>query len=443
MAKRSSLSPSEWEYIRSKCLTESDEKIAKALSRDIRTVQKARVKLGIRKKIGGGVANIESPTKETESILAAGQGLDEEQRKQYFKTQFVNSLYYTNLKNQFTKEELDFYLEEWGTLCLQFEDIVGTEKRQIDEYIKLALMGNRILDNVKIIEEEITMMQEEIDEWREEHPDIETDKLAQERDNMLMDMVRSMNAEAKSMSIDYQRNLDARMKILGELNARRKDRVDQLTKRGTTFLGLIEAFRERKIREDQGRNMELFRMAKEKKKKEWRKPIRFPDGAEDCILMDSKSELPHSKVVRLEDLKSKVVDKFKSEKGKKILIVDDDKRRTQFFGDVFKENDLHFASNADKAIALIKEGGFDLICLDYDLGMEQKGTKVAEEMTIEGVVPSTTEVLVHSMNKVGAAELQAKLAGQFGTLEVFPFEDLVKIFNGDRDAKSDISSRTS
>ena len=436
------ITPAESEYIRTHCVKESDEKIAADLGRDVRTVAKHRKKLGIHKKMGGGIAPLATLDADAQ-ILSAGQSLSEDQRKEYFKTEFVNSLYYENLKKQFTKDEIDFYLEEWGTLCLQFEDIVSTEKRQIDEYIKLAIMGNRILDNVKVIEEEITMMQEEIHEWRDEHPDIETDKIAQERDNMLMDMVRTMNAEAKSMSIDYQRNLDLRMKLLGELNARRKDRVDQLTKRGTTFLGLIESFRERKIREEQGRNMELFKMAKEKKKKEWRKPIRFPDGTEDCILMDDNSTLPKSKVVRLEDLKSKVVEKFRKGKGKKILVVDNDHRRTQFFGDIFKGQELQFASNVDKAIELLDSNQFDLVCLDYDLGMEQKGTKVAEYLRMKGLHPAGVEVLIHSMNKVGAAEIQSKLGTELGTAEVFPFEDLVRTFTGEKDAKSDIGSRTS
>ena len=441
MAKR--LQPEEIEYIRNNCLTKSDESIAKALNRDLQTVISARRRLGINKGSAGRVNAIENENPNVAVAQAqASYQLTESERKEYFKTQFVNSLYYTNLKEQFTKEEIDFYLEEWGTLCLQFEDIVATEKRQIDEHIKMTILGFRILRNINAIEEEIKKLEDEIMQLRRQYPDMEKDPMAEEareRDSVLMSLASTMNGQSKSMTIDYQKNLEMRTKLLGELNARRKDRLDQITKRDKTFLGLIQEFRDRQVREAQGRRLELMRQAKDKKKDEWHKPITYIDGTKDCILLDDEAQIPRSDIVYLDDRKCQILSDFGQKKDAKILIVDDDSRRLQFFSDVFKGNKMEFASNAEKAIDRLNKEQFDLICLDYDLGLEQKGTQVVEHILEKNSSPSS-RVLIHSMNQTGAKEITARLRNH-RKVEVYPFEDLVKLI-GDKNAKTSNSGGT-
>src|SRR5687768_825967 len=116
------LKPHELEYIKQNCLTLTDESMAQHLNRDVRTISYARKKLGIIKRAGGKLEGIGINSKASEPNqlnLVSSQRLTEDQRKEYYRTQFANSLYYDNLKQQFTPDELDFYLEEWGTLCLQ------------------------------------------------------------------------------------------------------------------------------------------------------------------------------------------------------------------------------------------------------------------------------------------------------------------------------------
>jgi hypothetical protein len=258
--KGKKLALEEIQYIRDHCLGMPDEEIAKKLGRNLITVRRARVKLGVTKGYRGKVneINTNSSGKLDSIASAANAELNEIQRKEFYRSQFTNSLYYTNLKEQFTKEEIDFYLEEWGSLCIQFEDVVATEKRQIDEYIKMTLLGFRILRNINMIEEEIGKLQKEVEQWRKSHPKIQEEPESQERDDLMLDMISSMNAQAKSIARDYQQNLEMRTKLLGELNARRKDRVDQILKRGTTFQGLVEEFRNAEVRKNQGRHMELL-----------------------------------------------------------------------------------------------------------------------------------------------------------------------------------------
>lgn len=421
--------PEENEYIKMHCLSDSDEAIATYLKRDVRSIRSARKKLGITKKSGGILNAIDLSKKDEKSgqresvILNASKKLNEEQRKEFYKTQFCNSLYYKNLKEQFTEDELDFYLEEWGTLCVQFEDIVATERRQIDELIKISIMGNRILRNIRITEDEISLLQDELMKFRLSHPEIADDETLQERDNLLMSLIRSMSGQSEGMSNSYAKNITMKNQILGELNARRKDRVDQLFKRGTTFLGLVQALRDNETRENYGRHMELVRLAKEKKKSEWRRQNTFPDGSKDCVLLDELSELPkEAEVVLIKDMT--LVEIYSKHKGKKILVVEDDLERSKFFAQVFFGNTVDFASCCDKAEDYLHENHYDLICLDYDVGLDQK-TK-----TITSVVNANLaqDILIHSENKEGVKELQTWIKGK--NIEIQPFYEILKKAKG-------------
>jgi CheY-like chemotaxis protein len=416
------LKPEELEYIRNNVLSKTDDQLAEYLKRDSRTIRNARRRLGINKSSAGQVVSIEQPNKHG----IVGHTLTDDQRKEFFKTQLVNSLYYKNLQEQFSKLEIDFYLEEWAALSIQFDDIANTEKRQIDELIKAEIMGNRILRNIKIAEDEIELLIKETDDFRKSN-DITENEVAQERDALLMSMIRSIHAQSQAMSNDYQKNVDMRNRLLDGLNCRRKDRIDQIKKGGTTFIGLVEALRDRQLREVQGRHIELVRLAKEKKKNEWNKSTKFPDGSIDCILMDESSELPVREQSFVEEKYSKLISKYRNLKEKKILIIDDEMSRKQFFSDIFKMHTLRFASNTQKAIDLLKDNNdYDLICLDYDLGMENKGSEIVNYI-LNKEICKDSEILIHSMNPEGAEKMRVMLSGE-RPIEVYSYENIVKGF---------------
>lgn len=418
------MTPAEVCYIRDNCLSSSDEAIAKYLKRDVRSVVTARRKLGITKRESGVLTEVDLSKKtalgDRESIvLQASKKLNEDQRKEFYKTQFCNSLYYKNLKQQFTEDELDFYLEEWGTLCVQFEDIVATERRQIDELIKISIMGNRILRNIRVAEDEIAILQDELMKFRLDHPEIADDETLQERDNLLMSLIRSMSGQSEGMSNSYTKNIDIKNRILGELNARRKDRVDQIFKRGTTFLGLVQGLRDKETKENYGRHMELVRLAKEKKKGEWRRQNTFPDGSKDCVLLDELSELPkEAEVVLIKDMS--LIDIYSKHKGKKILVVEDDLERSKFFAQIFFGNTVDFASCNDKAKHYLHDNNYDFVSLDYDLGL---GDKSSDIIPLINSSP-TQDIFIHSENSKGVEELKGLIEGK--TLEIQPYYQIVK-----------------
>lgn len=420
MGKRGKpLSQSEIQYIRLNCLTKTDDEIAKELGRDARTVVLNRKRLGIKKKSRGAVMNIEKPINANYDI--ASKKLTETQKTEFFKTILANSLYYKQLKEQYTKEELQFYEEEWGGLCVQFEDILATEKRQIDEYIKAEIHGNRMLRNIKMLEDEIELIFKEIEKLRKHH-DMQNDEEAQERDFQLQMLTKTMTSQSQGITRDYQENVKLRNSILAELNGRRKDRIDQISKRGTTFLSVIEAFRDKEIRDAHGRQMELVKLAKDKKKEEWSKPVLFADGTKDCILMDENAKINFRD--GQEVFSSEIIDKYLSKSGCKILIIDDDESRQQIFQQLFKGHDLSFASNADKAKAQLDKE-YDLIMFDYDLGLGQKSDAVVDYI-YEQKRDIKSDFVLHTMNKDGMDILFQKLNSITDSLDVCSFEDILE-----------------
>lgn len=286
------MTSAELEYIRQHSVSQSDAEIAKVLNRKTETIAKYRKRMGIVKGGGGKIKEIGVPNTEkgpqVEKLF--GKKLDENDKKEFFKTKLINSLYYDNIKKQFSKEEIDYYLEEWSALCLQFQDVVATESRQIDELIKASIMGNRLLRNIKFLEEQIEETQAYVKKIRLV-VDIENNIEAQERDRELLDLMQQMRAESKNMTNDYHKIVSLKNQLLGQLNARRKDRIDQIKRSGNTFLSMVEAFQDTQVREVQGRYAELVKLAKENQKNKWRKVHSFPDGSRDNLILDQHSIL--------------------------------------------------------------------------------------------------------------------------------------------------------
>lgn len=428
----------EIQFIQDNCLKLSDQEIADKLNRDIKTVRKVRSKLGISK---GGKHNIsktlqkkiQNKERVNKNVLLITQKQKDETRKEFFTRELKNSLYYDNLRQQFTEDELKFYMEEWASLCLQFEDVLATEKRQIDELIKSEIIANRILRNIQLTEEHIQELQKEVESFREMH-DMNLEE-SQKRDEQLIFLIKSMAAQSAAMTNDYQKNQEARNKLFENLNGRRKDRIDQLKKSGVTFAGIVQALRDRETRAIQGKHMELVKLAKERKMAEFRKPIIFPDGSKSPILLDSQSVLDKENERRILDEDcSLTIDEFKEKEGCNILIIENDIKRMQIFQDLFAKHNIIFANNTINALEKSRAINCDLVCLDYDINLGKSDQFVHEILSKNEL--ESSKFLIHSMNAEGAKLLSDLLIGK-RTVEVYAFDKI-----GEKYAQSGIRSGT-
>ena len=294
------LNKSEIIYIAEHASVMTDQEIAVYLDRDIKTIGRHRRSLGIEKTASGMVIKKDLHTDQLINKAKKLHELTDGEKKVWFENQLKNSRSYPLLRQQLTRDEIGFYVEEFSILCVQFEDVAITETRQIDELVKAEVLDHRILRNIKYTEDAIELLAKQIETFRKKHD--MTDEENQQRDDIMLNMVKQMAAQSNQMTSDHLRNVELRNKLLQDLSARRRDRVDEIDKSKNTFLGLVKAFEDEKVRESQGRHAELVRLAKDKKLDEWRGENIFPDGSRDSIILDDQAVLQQKSTKALKDL---------------------------------------------------------------------------------------------------------------------------------------------
>lgn len=413
--KRDKLTEDEKKYISSNLLIKSDISISEHLQRNIKTIRRYRKSLGIKKSPGGLIDK--AYTKGTPDQLKTNKKMTEEDRQNFFRTQLTNSLYYKNLKQQLTEDEMEYYICEHGILYEQFQDVIATENRQVASLIMAEIMGNRILRNIKIAEDELQKVQIEVDEFRVKHPNLENEEEEQARDSQLMNLCRILSGQVAAMTNDYQKNVDLKERLLENLDASRKDRTEQIKKGGTTFIGLVEMLRDRDNREKEGRYLELVRLSREAKAADWRKPKMFPDGKMDPLLLDSESEMPNSDENDIKEV-SYLVSKYKDLHGKRILLVSSEKSHYLLFSKFFHAN----------SIELMKEFSEEQVLFNYDLilfndKLKDTSAEVVIDKILEKDTSKTSDILIFTENADFTKAAMNKLIGK-RKVEICPFNEI-------------------
>jgi len=268
-----------------------DKKIQDALTQEfkcewnIQTIRRNRKKMGVIKCESGNLGE-HRPT-----LSIPPPGLEDHEKAGWFREQFLKSHLFGELKGQFHASEIQGYMEEYGDVCCQFEDIVTSEFFQIDDYLKHRILINRQLKLMKDLQLEIT----EVVQWISSHPfdaqelGMEVDKkkeLSRER----IDQIRRLDDLRKAMQSAndrYEKLCEVRQKIMVNLSATRKDRQEELRGGKDTFFQLVSNLQSSLAeREKQGRYAKLTELAAEDIKKVFRKPVEFPDGISRPIILD-------------------------------------------------------------------------------------------------------------------------------------------------------------
>lgn len=268
-----------------------DKKIQQRLEQEcgyrwtLDTIGRRRRAMGVTKKLGRP-ANTDAV--DTPILTMPPYGLSDTEKANWFRDQFKKTHLYQIIKRQFEPEEVSVYIEDFGLLCCQFEDIVTSEFMQVDDFLKHRILVDRQLILNRSIQREITDLQS----WfianpklEDEHKDSIKFRILQQR--QLDDKHRYL----KNISDRYDALVKERQKIYSSLAATRKDRLDELRGGKATFLELVAKLQHSQDERDrQGRFAELTKLAADDIKKEFRKPIEFPDGSTDHIIMDSDTD---------------------------------------------------------------------------------------------------------------------------------------------------------
>lgn len=215
-------------------------------------------------------------------------GLNELEKAAWFRSQFKKTHLFQTIKRQFEPEEVAVYLEDFGLLCCQFEDIVISEFMQIDDFLKHRILVDRQLILARALQRQITDLQTWfIDNPRTEEESKELTKFRMLQQHMLDERYKHLS-EANER---YDALVRERQKIYISLAATRKDRLDELRGGKETFLDLVAKLQHsHEEREKSGQLAELTKIAAEDVKSKFRCPVEFPDGSIEPILLDSETE---------------------------------------------------------------------------------------------------------------------------------------------------------
>ena len=252
---------------------------------NLETIRRTRRKLGINKKTENKQL-VQESIKENTSFFVP-PGLNNTEKAEWFRKQFFKSHLYIVLKSQFTQEEIDVYIQEYGDLSVQFEDIVTSEQFQVDDFLKHRILINRQLILMKSFQEEIT----ELTGWTANNPikedeDKDTKQLRIQQ-YRLLDQKRS---DFSKVSERYDKLVAGRDKIYQNLAATRKDRIDELRGGKESFFNLVAILQSSEAERDkQGKYAALTKIASQDIKEHWREPQEFPDGTMEPLILDSET----------------------------------------------------------------------------------------------------------------------------------------------------------
>lgn len=268
----------------------SDRKIRQRLVEEcgyewtIDTISRRRRAMGVIKKPG---QKIDTDIVDTPMLSTPPHGITDPEKAHWFREGFKKTHLYKTIQRQFEVEEVSVYLEDFGLLCCQFEDIVISEFMQVDDFLKHRLLVDRQLILARSLQRQITDLQTWfVSNPKKENEDKDTIKFRILQQRQLDDRHRYL----KNVNDRYDSLVKERQKIYVSLAATRRDRLDELQGGKATFLELIAKLQHSQDERDrQGRFAELTKLAASDIKKEFRKPIEFPDGKIDPIIMDGQT----------------------------------------------------------------------------------------------------------------------------------------------------------
>lgn len=254
------LSKSEWDYIEKNSSRMTADQMAKNMNRDIEPVRLYLQKIG-----------------KTNNKKAAF----EVQAEYDIKTR----LCWKELKSQFSEQELEMFLYHWKQIIAQFRrDVLATEELQIIDTIKLEILMNRALREQQETITSIRLFEEMVQDL-ESVPIADRDK---EQYFSLQRQVASLRSAKEALSRDYKELQTKKSAMFKDLKATREQRVQKLESNKTTFAGLVsKLLQDPDFYEEQGKQMELMRLATQACKEEFGSYHRFADGAVDRILLSA------------------------------------------------------------------------------------------------------------------------------------------------------------
>ena len=168
--------------------------------------------------------------------------------------------FWSEIKKQFDADsgELKYFEDVWINLVKQFrEDVLPAEELQIKQFITIDILINRSMKERKRHIHDTEKLQVEVDrEYQLPEEDRDSAKLT----NLETQLSFARNSIANYTN-EYTKLLGEQQKISKDLKATREQRIKRIEDGKSSWVGLIRMLEDEELREKQGREMEILKLA--------------------------------------------------------------------------------------------------------------------------------------------------------------------------------------
>ncbi|MFY9239436.1 MAG: hypothetical protein WAO78_11310 [Roseovarius sp.] len=192
--------------------------------------------------------------------------------------------YWKELKTQFTDEELELFVYHWKQMIAQFrKDVMATEELQIIDTIKLEILMNRSLREQQYSMTRVKQLEEELRvERMKSSEDIDREYMMN-----LERQIGSLMAAKEALSRDFKDLHTKKAAMYKDLKATREQRIKKMENIQSTFSGLIEKItKDPDFFEEQGKEMELMRIAVDREEGRLSEYHKYEDGEIDTPFLN-------------------------------------------------------------------------------------------------------------------------------------------------------------
>ena len=213
----------------------------------------------------------------------------------YLRHKLHKKTFWSEIERQFDKEtgELEYFENTWIGLIKQFrEDVLPAEELQIKQFITIDILINRSMKERKRHIKDTERIQTMVDD--------EYKKPEENRDTAYLTNLETQLSFARnsitSYTNEYTKLLAEQQKISKDLKATREQRIKRIEDGKSSWTGLLRMLEDEKIREAEGRQMEIMRMSVDKHLEELEevhvyqdKGVDMPFLTPDAMLKDESS----------------------------------------------------------------------------------------------------------------------------------------------------------
>ena len=171
-----------------------------------------------------------------------------------------NRAYWKEVEKQLTDNELAYFESIWVDLVQQFrEDVLPTEELQIKQLITTEILINRSMVERKRCMQDI----ERLDDFLQEEYARPVGERNADRIMNLETQLSMARSSQTSYTNEYTKLSNESKALSKDLKATRDQRLKRVEDGKTSWIGLIRMLEDEAIRDREGRDLELMRIASE------------------------------------------------------------------------------------------------------------------------------------------------------------------------------------